>query len=111
MRLEKAHYYAAHLTSVEPKIRAGVINAGVVKTDLLRVQSRLMKVTATVVATLFAGSVEKSARNVIHAGLRDDWAGAQYWGKPGAFEDQTRIEVEPREVQRVMAVSRELTGA
>ncbi|MER5513841.1 SDR family NAD(P)-dependent oxidoreductase [Streptomyces sp. NPDC002763] len=105
------HYYAAHLTGVEPKIRAGVINAGVVKTDLLRMQPRLMKVTATVIATLFAGSVEKSAHNVIHASLRDDWADAQYWGKPGAFEEQTRIEVEPCEVQRVMAISRELTGA
>ncbi|MFJ8509767.1 hypothetical protein [Streptomyces avermitilis] len=50
------HYYAAHLTSIEPKIRAGVINAGVVKIDLLRMQPRLMKVTATVVATLFAAA-------------------------------------------------------
>ncbi|MEU9371592.1 hypothetical protein AB0D71_44650 [Streptomyces avermitilis] len=82
-----------------------------VKTDLLRMQPRLMKVTVTVVATLFAGSVEKSAHNVIHASLRDDWAGAQYWGKPGAFGDQTHIEVEPSEVQRVMAISRELTDA
>ncbi|MFE3021860.1 SDR family NAD(P)-dependent oxidoreductase [Streptomyces sp. NPDC059256] len=105
------HYYAAHLTSTEPTIRAGVINAGVVKTDLLRMQSRLMRATGTVVAALFSGSVEKSAHNVIEAALRDDWVGALYWGKPGAFEGQTRIEVESPEIQRLMAVSRELTGA
>ncbi|MGW3284539.1 SDR family NAD(P)-dependent oxidoreductase [Streptomyces sp. NPDC001002] len=105
------HFYAAHLTGFEPEIRAGVINAGVVKTDLLRMQSRLMKMTATVVAALFAGSVEKSAHNVVQATLRDDWTGAQYWGKPGAFEDRTRIEAAPLEVQRVMTISQQLTGA
>lgn len=105
------HHYAAHLTSTEPQISAGVINAGVVKTDLLRIQSRLMRATGTVVAALFSGSVEKSAHNVVQAATRDGWAGALYWGKPGAFEGQTRIEMESAQTQRIMAVSRELTGA
>jgi len=81
-----------------------------VNTDLLRMQPRLIQATGKVIGTLF-GSVEKSAHNVVHASVRDDWTGALYWGKPGAFERQTRIDVEPSEVQRVMAISRQLTGA
>ncbi|MFC9848683.1 SDR family NAD(P)-dependent oxidoreductase [Streptomyces sp. NPDC060223] len=104
------HYYAAHLTSTESNIRAGVINAGVVKTDLLRMKSRPMRVTGTVIAALLSGSVEKSAHNVIQATLRDDWAGALYWGKPGTFEGQTRIEVDLPQMRRIMASSQELTG-
>lgn len=105
------HYYAAHLMGIEPSIRAGVINAGVVSTDLLRGQSRLMRTAGRIAGALVRGSVEKSASNVVHASLGDDWTGAQYWGRPGAFERRTLIEVEPGEVRRVMALSRELTGA
>ncbi len=102
-------YYAAHLAATEPGIRAGVINAGVVNTDLLRAQPPLMRLTGKVIGALF-GSVGKSAHNVLEAALRDDWSGSQYWGKPGAFERRTEIRLGSPELRRVVDTSRELTG-
>ena len=103
------HYYAAYLTSTEPAIRTGVINAGIVNTDVLRMQPRLMQLAGKAAGSLL-GSLSKSAHNVVQATLRDDWTGPVYWGKPGAFNTQTPIKPEPASMQHIIEISRQLTG-
>lgn len=55
--------------------------------------------------------MEKSARNPVQAALRDDWIGPAYWGKTGDYEKRTLIELDSVTTEKIMAVSRELTGA
>ncbi|MFK0110206.1 SDR family NAD(P)-dependent oxidoreductase [Streptomyces sp. NPDC091217] len=105
------HHYAAHLARTEPDFLAGVVNAGAVKTDILRMAPWFMKAGAKVAGPFIYDSVEKSAHNVVEASLRDDWQPATYWGKTGDFGRRTPIRLDDSTTQHVMAVSRDLTGA
>lgn len=105
------HHYADHLARAEPRIRAGVLNAGAAKTDILRMQPPLMRAAAKVLGPLFFDSLEKSAYNVVQAALRADWTTPIYWGKPGVYEKQTPIALDPATTEEIVSISRELTGA
>ncbi|WP_433476391.1 SDR family NAD(P)-dependent oxidoreductase [Spirillospora sp. CA-142024] len=105
------HHYAAHLGRTEPGLRAGVVNAGAVKTDILRIAPWYMRVGAKVAGPLFFDSAEKAAHNVVEACLRDDWNAPTYWGKPGDFERRTPIILGDATTQRLMDASRTLVGA
>ncbi|WP_105970080.1 SDR family NAD(P)-dependent oxidoreductase [Streptomyces geranii] len=104
------HHYAAHLTRGEPQLRAGVVNAGAVRTDILRMSPWYVRATAKVVGPLFFDSVEKSAHNVVEACLREDWAAPMYWPKPGDFEQRLPIDLDTSTTRRLLDVSRNLTG-
>lgn len=104
------HHYAAHLARTEPEFLAGVVNAGAVKTDILRMAPWFMKAGAKVVGPFIFDSVEKSAHNVAEACLRDDWLPATYWGKVGNFEKRTPIVLDASTTRQVMDMSRDLTG-
>jgi NAD(P)-dependent dehydrogenase (short-subunit alcohol dehydrogenase family) len=105
------HHYAAHLARTEPGLLAGVVNAGAAKTDILRMQPWYMRAAAAVVGPMFFDSLEKSAHNVVQAGLRDDWPSATYWDKPGDFERRTPIDLDKAVTDQVMEKSQEITGA
>lgn len=105
------HHYAAHLARTEPGIRAGVVNAGAAKTDILRSSPWYMRAMATVAGPVFFDSVDKSAHNVVEASLREDWPTATYWGKPGHFEQHTPIVLDEPTTYHLMDASRNLTGA
>ncbi|MFJ8026848.1 SDR family NAD(P)-dependent oxidoreductase [Streptomyces sp. NPDC096311] len=105
------HHYAAHLTRTEPNFVAGVVNAGAVKTDIMRETPWFMKVGSKVVGPFIFDSVEKSAHNVVEASLRDDWLLPTYWGKVGNFDKQTPIVLDELTTRDVMDRSREITGA
>ncbi|MGW1714327.1 SDR family NAD(P)-dependent oxidoreductase [Streptomyces sp. NPDC002156] len=105
------HHYAAHLTRAEPGLRAGVVNAGAVKTDILRLSPWYMRAMSKVVGPFFFDSVEKSAHNVVEACLREDWPSAMYWPKPGDFEQRLPIDLDKSTTRRLMDVSRDLTDS
>ncbi|MFC4508531.1 MULTISPECIES: SDR family NAD(P)-dependent oxidoreductase [Streptomyces] len=104
------HHYAAHLTRTEPGLRAGVVNAGAAKTDILRMSPWYMRATAKVAGPLFFDSVDTSAHNVVEACLRENWPAATYWPKPGDFEQRTPITLDEPTTHRVMDISRDITG-
>ncbi|MFC9242748.1 SDR family NAD(P)-dependent oxidoreductase [Streptomyces sp. NPDC057136] len=105
------HHYAAHLTRTEPGLAAGVINAGAVKTDILRIAPWYMRAGAKVLGPVLFDSVETSARSVVEATRRDDWQDPVYWGKPGRFEQRTPIALDATTTQHLMDASRRLADA
>lgn len=105
------HHYAAHLVRTEPGFRAGVVNAGAAKTDILRLSPWHIRAVARVAGPLFFDSVGRSAHNAVEACLRDDWSAPTYWGKPGNFESQTPIALHESTTRDIMSASRGLAGA
>jgi NAD(P)-dependent dehydrogenase (short-subunit alcohol dehydrogenase family) len=105
------HHYAAHLARSEPRLLAGVVNAGGANTDILRMMPWYMRAIAPVVIPLFFNSVAESAHNAVEACMRDDWNAPTYWGKPGDFERRTPIEFDESTTRHIIEASRELTGA
>ncbi|AXG81241.1 SDR family NAD(P)-dependent oxidoreductase [Streptomyces paludis] len=105
------HHYAAHLTRTESGLAAGVVNAGAVRTDILRIAPWYMRAGARVLGPVLFDSAETSAHNVVEATRRDDWQSPHYWGKPGRFEQRTPIALNPTTTQRLMDTSHTLTGA
>ncbi|MFJ7949550.1 SDR family NAD(P)-dependent oxidoreductase [Streptomyces sp. NPDC096354] len=105
------HHYAAHLTHTEPGLAAGVINAGAVKTDIMRSAPWYMRAGAKLLGPVLFDSVETAAHNVIEATRRDDWHSPLYWGKPGHFDQHTPIALDTTTTQRLMDTSRTLTDA
>lgn len=105
------HHYAAHLTRTEPRMRAGVVNAGAANTDILRMTPWYMRAAAKVAGPLFFNSLDESAHNVVQASLLDYPPVATYWDKPGDFEARTPIAVDGEITRKIMEISRDLTGA
>ncbi|WCE01878.1 SDR family NAD(P)-dependent oxidoreductase [Streptomyces sp. HUAS 31] len=105
------HHYAAHLTRTEPGLAAGVINAGAVKTDILRAAPWYMRAGAKVLGPIMFDSLETAAHNVVGAARSDTWQSALYWGKPGRFEQRVSITLDTATTQALMDTSRALTGA
>ncbi|WP_040690234.1 SDR family NAD(P)-dependent oxidoreductase [Nocardia vinacea] len=104
------HHYAAHLARTEPGIRAGVVNAGAAKTDILRMSPWYMRASAKVVGPLLFNSVEESAHNAVQASRVDYEPAAVYWDKPGDFERRTPIVVDEAVTRQIIDISRKLTG-
>lgn len=105
------HHYAAHLTRAEPRLAAGVINAGSAKTDIMRIAPWYMRAGMKILGPLVLDSVDTSAHNVVEAVQHDDWHTPDYWAKPGRFEQRTPIALDAMTTQRLMDASRNLTGA
>ena len=105
------HHYAAHLARSEPGILACVMNAGMVKTDILRSMPTYVRVFAAIFAPLFFNTLEQSAHNVVEACVRDDWPNASYWSKPGDFEKRVAIVVDEDTTRELLQISKNITGA
>ncbi|MGI5413932.1 SDR family NAD(P)-dependent oxidoreductase [Streptomyces chartreusis] len=105
------HHYAAHLTRTEPGLAAGVINAGAVKTDIMRAAPWYMRAGAKVLGPIMFDSVETAAHNVVEATRSDTWQSALYWGKPGRFEQRAPVTLDTATTQALMDTSHALTGA
>ncbi|MET8416849.1 hypothetical protein ACWD7C_35195 [Streptomyces sp. NPDC005134] len=88
-----------------------MVNAGAVKTDILRIAPWYMRAGAKILGPLLFDSVETSAHNIVEATRRDDWQTPLYRGKPGSFEQHTPITLDTVTTQRLMETSLTLTGA
>ena len=105
------HHYAAYLASENPGIVTGVVNAGAVKTDILRLTPWHMRGIARVMGPFFFNSVTESAHNAVEACLRDNVPSATYWEKPGDFDHRRPIVVDAATTAGVIGFSEAITGA
>jgi NAD(P)-dependent dehydrogenase (short-subunit alcohol dehydrogenase family) len=105
------HHYAAYLAATEPGLLAGVVNAGSVQTDILRLQPRWMRATAKALGPLVYDSIDKAAHNPVNATSRHDWPTGSYWAKTGDFLHPTPITLDTATTSAVIAASRDLTNA
>lgn len=104
-------HYVAHLSKNEKGISSACTNVGLVKTEIMRDMPALMRAMFTVFSPVFTIPVARAAANPVHLVTHDDWASGGYWAKPGRIDQVTPISLDPDETQKVVAVSRELTGA
>jgi hypothetical protein len=55
--------------------------------------------------------VEKSAQNATYLATHDGWKSGSYWAKPGKIEASQSLSFDEAVTSKVVAASRELTGA
>ncbi|MCI0636628.1 MAG: SDR family NAD(P)-dependent oxidoreductase [Actinobacteria bacterium] len=105
------HHYAAHLRDREPRVRAGVVNAGVAKTGIWRDTPLKVRILTTAAAPFLMNSVAKAAVNPVALCVDDEWRSGSYWPEPGRPHESIPLELDPEETARVIETSRALTGA
>lgn len=103
-------HYAAHLSRAEPELLAGVVNAGVAKTDIYRHSPWYVRGLITIASPLFLNSLQESAHNAVEACIHDNWPTGTYWEKPGAFDRRSSIALDEAATLRIMDVSKKITG-
>ncbi len=104
-------YYADYLTKTHPKIFAGCVTPGLVRTGIFDQAPWFVKAYVALTAPLLANSVEKAAQNVVQALLAGEGASAFMWNKPGIFQDRYAIRTDAVIQKAVMDASRQVTGA
>ncbi|MFT4112909.1 SDR family NAD(P)-dependent oxidoreductase [Silvibacterium sp.] len=104
-------YYADYLMKNYPKIFAGCVTPGFVRTGIFREAPWFLKAYVALTAPFRANSVETAAHNVVEAVLRGEGSSAYNWNKPGDFEHRFAITVDPAVQSAVMDASRAVTGA
>lgn len=105
------HHYVSWLAKTQPKLSTAVVNVGLVKTEIMRDMPALMRVGFTLFGPLITVSVEKSASNAAWLVTHDGWQSGSYWSKPGKPDVVTPLALDAAVTERVVATSRELTGA
>jgi NAD(P)-dependent dehydrogenase (short-subunit alcohol dehydrogenase family) len=103
-------HYAAHLARSEPQILAGVVNAGTVRTDIMRSAPTYMRIVTKIAGPLIYIPVDVAAHNAVEACLKHDWLTGSYWGNPGKFDDSVEIDVDPKVTAQVIQQPRILTS-
>lgn len=104
------HHYVAHLAKTEPQLSAAVVNVGLVKTEIMRDMPALMRVMFTVMPFMTI-PVEKAAANPVWLCTNDGWKTGAYLGKPGKHDLVTPLSLDAETTGKVVATSRDLTGA
>lgn len=104
------YHFVQQLAKAEKDISAAVVNAGLVKTEIMRDMPAIMKIAFTIFGPLITVSVETSASNLVHLLTTDGWTSPGYWPKPGKPDQVTKLQLDDAVGQRVMAASKELTG-
>jgi len=104
-------YYADYLTKTHPKIFAGCMSPGFVRTGIFREAPWFMKAFVALTGPFSANSVETASHNAVAALLRDEGTSAFHWNKPGDFQHKFAISVDPEIQKAVIDASREVTGA
>jgi NAD(P)-dependent dehydrogenase (short-subunit alcohol dehydrogenase family) len=103
-------YYADYLVKTHPKIFAGCMTPGFVRTDIFREAPWFLKLFVAVAGPFMANSVEAGAHNAVQAILRGEGPSALNWNKPGDFEKRFAITVDPAIQKAVLDSCREVTG-
>jgi NAD(P)-dependent dehydrogenase (short-subunit alcohol dehydrogenase family) len=103
-------YYADYLTKTHPKIFAGCMSPGFVRTEIFREAPWYFKLFVALTAPFSANSLETGAHNAVQAMLRGQGPAAYNWNKPGDFETKFAIVTDPAIRKSVMDSCREVTG-
>jgi NAD(P)-dependent dehydrogenase (short-subunit alcohol dehydrogenase family) len=103
-------HYASFLARAEPTIRTAVVHPGSVRTGIFRLAPGYMKIASAILSPFIFNSVQEAAYNPVRAVLEDGWKSASYWPTVGDFDQRTPITLDQAETQRIIDVSRALTG-
>ena len=103
-------HYVEKLGRSEPEVAAAVTNVGLVKTEIMRDMPTPMKVIFSVLGPLITIPVSRAAANAVHLLTNDGWRSGAYWPKPGKPDAFTPLALDPAVTERVMTISKELTG-
>lgn len=110
--IQKANYhYVEWLGRHEKEIAAAVVNVGLVKTGIMRDMPGPMRFMFSVLSPLVTIPVARAAANAVQLCTSDGWRSGSYWPKPGKFDVVTPLQFDGSVTDRVVAISRELTGA
>ena len=104
------YHYVQQLAKSAPQVSAAVVNVGLVKTEIMRDMPFVMKAGFALLGPLVTIPVEKAAANPVHLLTTDGWRSGSYWAKPGKADQVTPLALDVSVGERVVAVSRELTG-
>ncbi|OGQ14076.1 MAG: hypothetical protein A2138_04360 [Deltaproteobacteria bacterium RBG_16_71_12] len=105
------YHYVAHLAKAEPGVRAAVMNVGLVATEIMRDMPAVMRVVFKLIGPLVQIPVERSASNAVWLSTHEGWTSGSYWPKPGKPEQSQKLSFDTAVTDKVVAVSKELTGA
>ena len=103
-------YYADWLVKTCPKIFAGCMTPGFVRTGLFKNAPWFLRLNAAITGPFRANTVEVAAHNPVQALLHGEGTSAYMWNKPGDFESRFAIEVDTAVQNELIDVSREHTG-
>ena len=105
------YHYVQHLAGADKQVAAAVVNVGLVKTEIMRDMPLPMKMGFALFGPLITIPVSRAAANPVHLLTHDGWTSGGYWAKPGKADQVTPLQLDAKETERVIASSRELTGA
>lgn len=103
------HHYAAYLCENENGILSAVVNAGLAETAIWR--EFPAEVREKMLSSRPTNSIPDSAIIPIALCLNDSWAAGSYWGEIGNVQNFTLLELDTHSTERVISISRQLTGA
>ncbi len=104
-------HYAAHLRDTEKGILAAVVNAGTARTGIWRETPLPLRILVAISGPLVMNSIPQSAKNPVSLCVNDGWESGSYWGKPGKPEQATPLRLDAQATERLVSMSRDLTGA
>lgn len=105
------YHYVQHLAGAEPQVAAAVTNVGLVKTEIMRDMPLPMRAGFALFGPLMTIPVGRAAANPVHLLTNDGWSSGGYWAKPGKIDLVTRLALDAGVTEKVVGISRELTGA
>jgi NAD(P)-dependent dehydrogenase (short-subunit alcohol dehydrogenase family) len=105
------HHYAQHLAKAEPTLKVALCNVGLVKTEIMREMPAMFRFGLKVLVPLVGVSAATAASNPVSLCTSDDWPTGHYWPKPGRREVTQPMVFDASVVEKVIALSRELTQA
>jgi len=103
-------YYADYLTRTQPRIFAGCVSPGFVRTEIFRDAPWFIKALVAVTGPFRAIGIEAAAHNGVQAILHGEGPQAFNWNKPGDFTQKFAITVDPAVQAAVMDACRAVTG-
>ena len=92
-------------------IRVAVLNVGLVQTEIMRDMPAFMRFTFKAMGPLITISVEKAASNATQLMTTNAWKSGIYLPKPGKPNIMQPLGFQDEVTERVVRLSRELTGA
>lgn len=104
------YHYVQSLARAEPQVAAAVVAVGLVKTEIMRDMPAPMKLAFKLFGPFITIPVERAAANAVRLLTTEGWTSGGYWPKPGKIDEVTRLALDPAVTERVVSISRELTG-
>jgi hypothetical protein len=71
----------------------------------------LLRTAYKVLGPLFTVPVATAARNAVYLSTTGGWSSGSYWDKPGDARRSVSLALDAADTARVVAASRDLTGA